>query len=90
MEKKNLKKVLLVALVILVCLVCLYLIAYHQLMVNGKEYKQSISEENFEDITYIKLFIELAFKEWIKSDKRYDFTKKVNQLFRNFYFQLRS
>ncbi len=50
MEKKNLKKVLLVALVILVCLVCLYLIAYHQLMVNGKEYKQSISEENFEDI----------------------------------------
>lgn len=41
-------------------------------------------EENFEDITYIKLFIELAFKEWIKSDKRYDFTKKVNQLFRNF------
>ena len=50
MEKKNLKNILLVALVILVCLVCLYLIAYHQLMVNGKEYKKSISEENFDDI----------------------------------------
>lgn len=50
MEKKNLKKILLVALVILVCLVCLYLIAYHQLMANGKEYKQSISQENFEKI----------------------------------------
>ena len=49
MEKKSSKKII-VALIIIISLVCLYLIAYHQLMVNDKEYKYSISKENFEDI----------------------------------------
>ena len=74
MEKKNLKKILLVALVILVCLVCLYLIAYHQLMVNGKEYKQSISEENFGKIN--SKYQELP--EWNVAEKT--FTAKYSDL----------
>ena len=40
--------------------------------------------DEFSKISYIKLFIELAFAEWIKSKKRYDFTKKINTIFRNF------
>lgn len=47
-------------------------------------YGINCEEENFKDISYIKLFIELSFKEWIKTEKRYEYTKKVNQLFRNF------
>ena len=47
-------------------------------------YGINCEEEDFKDISYIKLFIELSFKEWIKTDKRYEYTKKVNQLFRNF------
>lgn len=27
------------------------------------------------------MFIELAFKHWIKNDKRYDFNKDVNRIF---------
>ena len=50
MEKKSLKKLLIIALIIVICLICLYLIAYHQLMANDKEYKYSISKENFENI----------------------------------------
>lgn len=47
-------------------------------------YGINCEEENFKDISYIKLFIELSFKEWIKIEKRYEYTKIVNQLFRNF------
>lgn len=46
----------------------------------GTEY----SEENFANITNIKMFIELAFSHWIKIEKRYEFTKIVNQMFRKF------
>lgn len=47
-------------------------------------YGINCEEENFKDISYIKLFIELSFKEWIKLEKRYEYTVKINQLFRNF------
>lgn len=40
--------------------------------------------EKFSNISYIKMFIELAFCEWIKIEKRYEFTKKVNSIFKNF------
>lgn len=44
----------------------------------GIEYDES----NFNDINNIKLFIELAYDEWIKSDKKYEFTIKVNKIFK--------
>lgn len=32
----------------------------------------------------IKMFIELAFSNWIETDKRYDFTKEINSIFKKF------
>lgn len=46
----------------------------------GLEY----DEESFTTITNIKMFIELSFAEWIKTDKRYDYTKDINNKFRKF------
>lgn len=42
------------------------------------------NENDFVNISTMKIFIELAFSEWIKIDKRYDFTKDVNNIFNNF------
>lgn len=42
------------------------------------------NEENFTNINTIKMFIELSFAEWIKTDKRYNYTKEVNKIFRKF------
>lgn len=42
------------------------------------------NEEDFSNINTIKMFIELSFAEWIKPDKRYDYTKEVNKIFRKF------
>ena len=41
-------------------------------------------EDNFSNMTNIKMFIELSFLEWIKPDKRYEYTKDINKLFRRF------
>lgn len=46
----------------------------------GIEYKQ----EEFSNINFIKMFIELSFAEWIKPEKRYEYTKVVNQMFKKF------
>lgn len=35
-------------------------------------------------INEMKMFIELAFSNWIEIDKRYDFTKDVNDIFKKF------
>ena len=45
MKKEDIKKLILFIIIVIVCLTGLYLIAYHQLLVNGKEHKQSISEK---------------------------------------------
>lgn len=42
------------------------------------------NKDSFTNIGIIKDFIELSFKEWIKPEKRYDFTKDVNDLFSKF------
>lgn len=42
------------------------------------------NEEDFSNINAIKLFIELSFAKWIIPDKRYDYTKEVNKIFRKF------
>ena len=47
-------------------------------------YGVSYNEEMFKAITNIKRFIELSFAEWIKPDKRYEYTKDINGLFRKF------
>ena len=47
-------------------------------------YGQQFDENNMNNIKEIKLFIELSFNEWIKSDKRYEYTKQVNAIFRKF------
>lgn len=44
----------------------------------GTEYKECST------INDIKMFIELAFNNWIKNEKRYDFTKDVNAIFQKF------
>lgn len=48
---------------------------YQYKLHGGVEYKECTT------IDEIKMFIELAFKHWIKNDKRYDFTKDVNRIF---------
>lgn len=47
-------------------------------------YGLNYSEDMFNTISNIKMFIELSFLEWIKSDKRYEYTKDVNSLLRKF------
>lgn len=42
------------------------------------------NEQDFSNIKAIKMFIELSFAEWIKPDKRYDYTKEVNKIFKKF------
>lgn len=44
----------------------------------GIEYKECVSIDD------IKMFIELAYSNWIKIDKKYDFTKEVNKIFGDF------
>lgn len=44
----------------------------------GVEYKECST------INDIKMFIELAFSDWIENDKRYNFTKDVNMIFQRF------
>lgn len=47
-------------------------------------YGLNYDENIFNNISNIKLFIELSFAEWIKLDKRYEYTKDVNTIFRKF------
>lgn len=47
-------------------------------------YGINYSEEMFDTITNIKMFIELSFEEWIKPEKRYDYTKDVNTILKKF------
>lgn len=44
----------------------------------GIDYKECTA------ISEIKMFIELAFSNWIENEKRYDFTKDVNAIFQKF------
>ena len=47
-------------------------------------YGLNYNEDMFNSMANIKMFIELSFSEWIKLDKRYEYTKEINTLFRNF------
>lgn len=47
-------------------------------------YGIDFNEEDFSSINQIKMFIELSFAEWVKPEKRYDYTKIINQIFRKF------
>ena len=47
-------------------------------------YGLNYSEDVFNTMSNIKMFIELSFSEWIRLDKRYEYTKDVNSLFRKF------
>lgn len=42
---------------------------------------------DFSNIESVKLFIELSFSEWIKSEKRYEYTIQINKLFNKFELQ---
>lgn len=50
-------------------------------------YGLNYSDDMFSTMSNIKMFIELSFSEWIKLDKRYEYTKDVNNLFRKFKLQ---
>lgn len=47
-------------------------------------YGINYSEEMFDTISNIKMFIELSFEEWIKPEKRYGYTKDVNAILKKF------
>lgn len=47
-------------------------------------YGLNYNDEMFNNITNIKLFIELSFAEWIKPEHRYNYTKDINTKFRKF------
>lgn len=42
------------------------------------------NKDDFANINSIKEFIELSFAEWIKVDKRYEYTKEINKMFRKY------
>lgn len=55
-------------------------------------YGVEFNTDKFNNFDYIKMFLELAYNDWIKIDKRYDFTKEINDIFKKFKlpYQLKS
>ena len=47
-------------------------------------YGLNYDENMFNTMANIKMFIELSFSEWIKPDKRYEYTKDINSILRKF------